>query len=149
MVTTIGTETTLEGLLSDLMSLEHDAIAAYEEAVKRLDGPSLKEGMQGLLSDHQSHLAELDKIMHGMGQNTPSDGAAKKMLTQGKVMAADVIGDKAILNAMKSNEQDTNTAYDRATRMTGIPEDVMAFLQRARDDEARHKAWLEEVIGKI
>ena len=38
----------------------------------------------------------------------------KAILTQGKVVLADMFGDSAILKAMKTNEDDTVTAYDRA-----------------------------------
>ena len=37
MATTIGTESNIEKLVTDLIYLEHDAIAAYDATIERLD----------------------------------------------------------------------------------------------------------------
>ena len=46
----------------------------------------------------------------------PLLGSAKSYLTQGKVILANLIGDLTILRAMRSNEIDTNTAYEFAKK---------------------------------
>jgi hypothetical protein len=52
------------------------------------------------------------------------------MLTQGKVLIAGLMGDKTILQAMKSNEEDTNTAYARAVEHEDTPAQVKATLEQ-------------------
>jgi hypothetical protein len=37
MVTTVGTESDIRTLVTDFIQLEHDAIAAYETCIERLD----------------------------------------------------------------------------------------------------------------
>ena len=51
------------------------------------------------------------------------------VLTKGKVVLGGLIGDNAVLQAMKTNEDDTNTAYERAL-----------------GDERRHRDWMVETI---
>jgi hypothetical protein len=57
---------------------------------------------------------ELCSLISQLGGAPPSGASGKSMLTQGKVVLSDLIGDKAILIAIKTNEDDTNTAYERA-----------------------------------
>jgi rubrerythrin len=59
------------------------------------------------------------------------------------------MGDKAILQAMKSNEEDTNTAYGRAVEHEDTPAQVKATLEQNLADERRHHAWIEERIGQM
>ena len=44
----------------------------------------------------------------------------KALLTKGKVVIAGLMGDEAILQAMRTNEADTNTAYERAVNFKGL-----------------------------
>ena len=44
---------------------------------------------------------------------------------------------------MKTNEADTNTAYERATRHEGLTPEIVTALERNLGDERRHKAWIE------
>ena len=55
-------------------------------------------------------------------------------------------GDDAILRAMKSNEDDTNLAYERAMGRTDVPQYVHELLSRNQGDEHRHRAWLQATL---
>lgn len=67
----------------------------------------------------------------------------KQYLTTGKIALADLIGDGAILKAMKTNEDDTVSAYERAARHEGATPASKAFLLTAHQDEEKHRAWME------
>lgn len=149
MATTIGTESNLIDMLESLAHLEHDAVAAYRAAVDRLDDNTLKTAMQGMLGDHENHVRELGDLLRAQGKEPPTGTDAKGMLTKGKVVMADLMGDKAILQAMKTNEDDTNTAYDRAVNHNDATPEVKAVLEKAQADEHRHKAWITETIDKL
>ena len=64
--------------------------------------------------DHLRHITELGDILSSMGRTPPKEGDMKALLTKGKVVIAGLMGDEAILQAMRTNEADTNTAYERA-----------------------------------
>lgn len=149
MVTMVGTERDLLNMLGDLMSLEYDAIAAYDSAISRIDGASFKQQLQDFRSDHERHIHELEAVIKQLG-GAPSAGAgAKSLLTQGKVAVGSLFGDKAILLAMKTNEDDTNTAYERAVNHQDANAAVAEVLNRGLADERRHRAWIEDTLARL
>ncbi|GAA0579259.1 DUF2383 domain-containing protein [Caenispirillum bisanense] len=149
MVTLVGTEPRLLDLLDSLIKLEHDAIAAYEEAVTRLDDATLKTALRGFQRDHERHVTELNALTRDLGGTPPGGGDFKEVLTTGKVKLADMFGDKAILQAMKTNEDDTNTAYERAVNHAEATPTARTCFQGALGDERRHREWLEDTVARL
>ena len=149
MVTMVGTEADFLNVLGDLVSLDYDAIAAYDSAISRIGDPPFKHQLQQFREDHQRHTIELGSIISQLGGTPPSSGGAKSMLTQGKVVLGGLIGDRAILVAMKTNEDDTNTAYERAVAHERKHQSADEVLRRGLADERRHRAWIEETIAKL
>lgn len=150
MATMVGTETEIGKTVTDLISLEHDAIAAYETTIERLDDPSSKQKVTEFLGDHRQHLSVLDEMAREMGVEAPTGGDMKKMLTTGKVALADMLGgDGAILKAMKTNEDDTVTAYERASQRGDAIPKSKAFFEKALADEQRHRAWMQEKADHV
>jgi uncharacterized protein (TIGR02284 family) len=149
MVTTVGTERGFINMLGDLMALDQDAIAAYEAAISRIDDSGFRRMLKEFKADHDRHVTELRDLIAHLG-GAPSAGAGlKSMLTQGKVAMGALLGDKAILKAMKSNENDTNTAYERALKHQDIETAAVAVLERGLADERRHRAWIEETLAGL
>lgn len=149
MVTTVGLESSFLNMLGDLMSLEYDAVAAYDAAIRRIDDPVIRQQIEAFRGDHERHVNELDGLIREMG-GAPSAGAgAKSMLTQGKVAIGAIFGDKAILGAMKTNEDDTNTAYERGIQYGDAPSGATELLRRGLADERRHRTWIEETIARL
>jgi len=62
MVTTVGTESTFDKLIQNLLILEHDAIAAYQSTIERLDDPTSKAKIAEFKGDHEAHVAELTRM---------------------------------------------------------------------------------------
>lgn len=143
MATTIGTESTYKDLLENLATLEHDAIAAYESTIERLDDMQSKAKIQEFLQDHLRHQQELGTLAPTAGARLPQQGDMKQALTTGKIAMADLFGDGAILKAMASNENDTVTAYERASTHAEAPADARAIFERAHQDELRHRQWMQ------
>jgi uncharacterized protein (TIGR02284 family) len=144
MVTTVGTESTLEDLLKDLIALDYDAAGAYQAAIDRLENVRFKQKLTAFKGDHLRHFDELSDILSGMGRTPPKGGGVKSFLTKGKVVIAGLMGDKAILEAMRTNEADTNTAYERAVNYDGLPPTCRNVLERGLEDERRHCEWILE-----
>ncbi len=134
--------------LNDLIQLDYDAIAAYEAAIERLDNAAYKQQLTEFLGDHRRHIEELTQAVRGAGGDPATKGDAKKLLTKGKVVLADLAGDKAILSAMKSNEEQTNTEYEKAVKK-GYEASIQTILERGLADERRHKAWLEQTLDRL
>jgi uncharacterized protein (TIGR02284 family) len=149
MATTVGKEDSLAKRLNHLIELDYDAIAAYEAAIDRIDDAPSKERLAEFMGDHQRHTENLGEHLRGMGEEVPTKGNAKSMLTKGKVVLADLMGDKAILQAMKTNEDDTNTAYEHAMEHDDMSADLKQAVQGNLEDERRHRTWIEQRIGEL
>ena len=143
MVTTVGTESSIGKLVTNLIYLEHDAIAAYDSCIERLDDKALSSQIAQFRQDHLQHLDVLNEMARELSIDAPTEGDMKQMLTTGKIALADMMGDAAILKAMKTNEDDTVTAYERAAgHQDAIPQSK-AFFQKALQDEERHRSWMD------
>lgn len=149
MATTVGHESNIEKLVTDLIILEHDAIAAYESTVERLSDSALSAQVEEFLQDHHQHLVVLNEIAAELGVEAPAEGDMKQMLTTGKIALADLMGDGAILKAMKTNEDDTVTAYERAVGHPDALPKTRAFFEKALTDEQRHRAWMQQTAESL
>ena len=148
MVTTVGTESKLEDLLTDLIQLDYDAADAYQAAIDRLENASYRAELALFNADHLRHIEELGDALGAMGRTPPKQGDIKRFLTKGKVVIGSLMGDEAILQAMRTNEEDTNTAYERAVGFRNVPPSTEEILERAREDERRHLAWILAAIDE-
>jgi len=147
MATTVGTETTFEKLVQNLLILEHDAIAAYDSTIERLDDAGHKAKIAEFKRDHERHVAELTRMAGAHGTEAPQEGDVKQYLTTGKVALASIIGDKTILKAMSTNEIETKMAYDHASKNGIATGEARTFFQKALADETRHKDWMDSVAA--
>lgn len=149
MATLIGNEVSFVETLMDLVELDFDAVAAYEAAVNRLNDPVVKDQLGQFMSDHQRHIQELSVIVRELGQVPPTSSDVKAVLTQGKVVIGGLVGDKGILSAMRSNEDDTNQAYEQALKRNDILPRAEGILKQNLADERRHRAWIEERLSRM
>lgn len=148
MVTTVGTSQDYRKLLENFLLLEHDAVAAYEATIERLELPQNKEKVEEFLRDHQAHIKELHALASREGAENPNHGDAKEYLTTGKVKIAALVGDDAVvLEAMSTNEIDTITAYENAVNNISIPSEDRPFFEKGLADERRHKEWMDRAAG--
>lgn len=144
MVTKVGMQVHFGDAVRDLLSLEYDVIEAYKSAISRLDNEQYKHQMVEFLKDHELHAKELSNLLSSHNINVPSGPDMKKWLAKGKVFLSDLVGDNSILSAMSSNEDDTNTAYERIADRDDIWDDARDLIKGNLSDARRHKAWLDE-----
>jgi rubrerythrin len=146
MTTFVGTQTNFIDAIKALVELEYDAKEAYEEAISHLKNDEYKRKLIDFKQDHERHIRELAAALSRHGEDVPQGPDAKKWLTKGKVFLANVVGDKAILFAMKSNEIDTNTAYETIKAREDKWDDIAEIIDNNLLDEKRHKQWLDETV---
>lgn len=146
MATLVGTQTDLNSLLEQLIKLDYDAIEAYEAAIERLQDPDYRARLGEFRDDHVRHTRDLGAVLRQSGKEPPSGPDAKRILAEGKVKIAGLMGDKAVLMAMKTNEDDTNTAYERASTNDAVPPQIKELLRACLADERRHRAYIENEI---
>lgn len=149
MATTVGKESNIRSLVTDLILLERDAIAAYESTIERLSDKALSAQVEEFRRNHLQHLDVLQEIAAETGAEAPATGDMKQMLTTGKIALADLMGDGAILKAMKTNEDDTVTAYERASSHGDALPKSRAFFEKALADERRHREWMQRTAETL
>ncbi|KJV81802.1 hypothetical protein RHORCCE3_0999 [Rickettsia hoogstraalii str. RCCE3] len=96
--------------------------------------------------DHERHVKELNKLLSKHNEKTVKGPSSKQWLTKGKVILADLVDDKAILYAMHTNEEDTNTAYERLNKHNNKWHDSSKTLKQGLLDEQKHKKWIEKQL---
>ena len=149
MTTTVGLQRDLDELVTKLIELDYDAIEAYDEAIARLESSELRTRLSEFRDDHKRHTENLAPFLKQHGKNVPSKGNIKRVLTKGKVTIASLMGDKAILMAMKTNEEDTNTAYERAVNHKEAPASLREVFQGILADERRHREWIVDTLKTL
>ena len=130
-------------LLNSLIELEYDALEAYKAAITRVDVFGDRSQLARFMQDHQRHIDDLTALVQAHGAEPAKEGDFKQILTKGKVVLSGLVGDKLVLGAMKTNEDDTNTAYEQALNHPGLTVEVRQVLEQNLADERRHRAWIE------
>lgn len=128
-------------VLNELLHLEHDALAAYDTALERLEDGPWKDKIREFRTDHEHHALELARLIEVAGGTAVKGTDARAVLTRGKVVMAKVRGARGILEAVRSNEDQSQARYQKAVK-PGLPEEVKVFLQKSLDDECRHRDWI-------
>ncbi|MCA0370312.1 MAG: ferritin-like domain-containing protein [Proteobacteria bacterium] len=147
MVTFVGMKDDFGADLVDLVELEYDALEAYDAAIARLENEEYKENLMSFRDDHERHIKDLSDLLRKNNIDAPTQtSGAKHWMTKGKVVLGNLVGDRTILRAMRSNEIDTNTAYERICNHENMWAEARFILQEAFKDERRHKEWLNSVI---
>lgn len=149
MATMTGSIKDLTKLMNDLIALDYDAIEAYQAAIERVGTVTDKDQLGRFMADHQQHVTDLGALVRDFGERPQTEADFKRVLTKGKVVLAGLVNDEAVLAAMKSNEDDTNRAYERAVQQPGVPERVLAVFQKNLGDERRHREWIESRIALL
>jgi hypothetical protein len=147
MVTTLGTASDVIDMLNHLIQLDYDAIHAYEAAIGRIDNSEHQRQLAEFKDDHERHTRELDYVVREL-RGKPVNGAIiKHVVTAGKIAFADMIGDKTVLLALKTERDDTRKAYARVAGRRDLPPSAVPVIQAALDDVLRHCEWLEKTIA--
>lgn len=146
MTTLVGTQANFADALKELIELDYDAVDAYQAAIDRLENEEYKAKLGKFKADHESHIKVLNRILHAHDGVIVESGGAKGWLTKGKVILANLIGDKTILKAMRSNEEDTNTAYKKMNSHKAKWTDAADAIAQGMEDEEKHKKWLDAIL---
>ncbi len=148
MAKLVGMQKDIASLLNSLIHVDLDAIEADGVAVDRLDDDADQAQLGAFKDEHERHVRELQPLVTELGAVPATKADFKRVLTKGKVVLASLVGDRAILTAMKTNADDTNRAYDQALGRDDLPAHVREVLLRNRDDERRHLAYIEKRLAQ-
>lgn len=142
MVTLVGTQTNFMDALKDLLELEYDALETYTAAIDRLASQEYKNKLGEFKSDHELHINKITELLKSSGEEVPHGPSGKQVLLIARVAISKIMGDTAILGAMLTAEEDTNTAYERMVAHEGKTDKATDILKRGLEDEKKHRDWI-------
>ena len=133
--------------IRSLIQLDIDAIEAYDQAIDKVDTPSVRSKLIDFKGDHQTHIDKLSEYLLGKGEEVPDMSPdIKGSLMEGFTSMRSSTGTDGALKAMKSNEKATNKKYEKAT---GWALDAQArdIVLQNYNDEKKHLAYIEEQLS--
>jgi rubrerythrin len=146
MVTLVGTEDQVLDMLDNLLQLDLDARDGYDVVLTRIGSRDTRETLEEFKAHHQRHADTLAAMLAERGRK-PTTGPGRGIIGRDPFVLADLVGDAAILQALRETETDTNAAYERAVGFEGLDEAVSRALREGLEDERRHRAWIEEALS--
>lgn len=139
----------LDGL-NDLLQLDHDAIAAYDVAISKLEDRDHADQIAGYRRDHERHVMELNALVQRLGGTPANHPHATGPFKTALQSLAGLAGDKGLLMAFRTNELQVRTKYDAyASKAMLWPPEVKRVIDGAALDEERHYAWVAGVLQRM
>lgn len=147
--TTVIDRNTVINEFNKLINLGYDAIAAYDAAIERVISPEYREHLREFKIDHERQTRHLTAYVKRFGGKAATQGDIRRVLSKGIVILGNINHDKGVLEAMKSNENQTNRFYEEALQRLGDEPEVADMLLRNLEDERRHRLWLVSTLDAI
>jgi len=98
--------------LSNLVQLDIDAVHAYDQALKEIDDPIIKDRLLKFQEDHRNHISGLSKKIKELGGQPPQYSQdIKGYVIEAFAAIRSFTGLKGALAAMKTTEEITNRHY--------------------------------------
>src|SRR5579883_2529897 len=108
-----------------------------------------KDKLGQLAGIHKKHIAALGEIVREYGGTPVQHAGGMAIAESAKVMLAGLVGDRMVLAAMRSNEKQTEAAYQEAMAHEGIPLDVRTIIERNLAEESSYHAWLVRRVDEL
>jgi hypothetical protein len=139
----------LDGL-NDLLQLDHDALAAYDVAIAKLEDRDHASQISGFRRDHERHVRELNELVTRLGGTPVNHPHATGPFKTALQSLGGLAGDKGLLMAFRTNELQVRTKYDHyASKAMLWPPEVKRIVDGAALDEERHYAWVAGVLQRM
>ncbi len=129
--------------LNSLIQLDIDAVQAYDQAIKNIDDPVIRERMGDFRGDHHAHITDLSALVRRMAGTPPAYSPDfKGFLLQGFTAIRSATGTAGALKAMEINEKLTNRTYSDAIGWNWTRE-AKIMVERNFSDEKRHLEYIQ------
>lgn len=126
-----GTES-VGGLIRDELA----ALEGYKQALEKLKGAKATE-LRRIENDHEKAAALLQEKLAERGIEPPTRSGARGSWTRFWESAASVLGDKALIKALKEGEEHDIAAYERVLDDDETPPDIRALIRKELLPQAR------------
>jgi uncharacterized protein (TIGR02284 family) len=134
------------GVLNDLIQLDRNAVAAYDQAIEACEHAHIKETLTRFREDHERHVSDLSAHVTSLGGVPEQSRDLMGKLIEG-FTAITSRGDQSALLAMRGNEELTNQRYAAALDEE-LTAEARVAVERNYDDEKRHVAWIKDALSR-
>ena len=133
--------------LHALAQLDTDAVAVYDEALKRESDQDVKEHFIEFRTEHQHHVTRLSEGIVRLGGEQPDFKVdAMGVVADWVIAFRSMLGDKGPLHAMHWAEGYHNTRYKEAAEWDIADMDLASDLKIFYAEEQRHLSYIEEKL---
>lgn len=135
--------------LTRLCQLDIDAVYAYEQAISAIeeDDEHIREALMRFRDDHVNHVISLSSCIYGFGGEPPNiKQDLKGFVIEGMTAIQGLTGTAGALRAMNTNEALTNRTYEEALSWE-MPDGLREIIDKNRNDERRHKEFIERALS--
>jgi uncharacterized protein (TIGR02284 family) len=128
--------------LSNLVQLDIDAVHAYDQALKEIDDPIIKDRLLKFQDDHRNHVSGLSKQIEELGGQPPEYSQdIKGYVIEAFAAIRSFTGLKGALAAMKTTEEITNRYYGEVVSWEA-PSAVKEVLRTFFSEEKLHLDYI-------
>jgi len=128
--------------LPNLVQLDIDAVYAYDQALKEIDDPIIKDRLLKFQDDHRNHISGLSKQIEALGGQPPEYSQdIKGYVIEAFAAIRSFTGLKGALAAMKTTEEITNRYYGEAVSRDA-PSAVKEVLRTFFSEEKVHLDYI-------
>lgn len=131
--------------LNDLIKLDMDAVASYEEAITEINLESVRWQLKEYQNDHRQHVTRLTAAVRALGGEPAERGSLKGFFLKQITAITARMGNEAAIRAMQANEKLINSMYSKATH-EDWPSDLKALVESNYHDEQRHLSYLQQCV---
>jgi uncharacterized protein (TIGR02284 family) len=135
-------EKNLTEALSNLVQLDIDAVYAYDQALKEIDDPIIKDRLLKFQDDHRNHISGLSKQIEALGGQPPEYSQdIKGYVIEAFAAIRSFTGLKGALAAMKTTEEIANRYYGEVVSWEA-PSAVKEVLRTYFSEEKVHLDYI-------
>jgi rubrerythrin len=135
--------------MSNLVQLDIDTVHAYDQAIKEIDDPIIKERLLTFQEDHRKHISALSKQIKELGGQPPEASKDfKGYVIEAFAAIRSFSGLKGALKSMKTTEEITNRYYGEVVSWK-VPPEVKENLRTYFSDEKIHLEYITSNLKVI
>lgn len=142
-----GSDNGLVDALNQLIDADYAAAHACEAAAGRLFDARLAQHVRRLQNDHQRHIGQLSALVRDLGGEPRDD--RHDLLTRSRIAFGDILGDRGVLAALKSIEDDALARSDATLTRRQLPQEIRGLIEQMVAEEHRHQQWLALRLGSL
>jgi uncharacterized protein (TIGR02284 family) len=128
--------------LSNLVQVDIDAVHAYDQALKEIDDPIIKERLLKFQEDHRDHIGGLSKHIKELDGQPPTHSKDfKGYVIEAFAAVRSFTGLKGALKAVKTSEEIANRYYSEVVSREA-PANVKEILRIYFSEEKVHLEYI-------